>query len=172
MFGLSYDWLPLSLAYQFKRFPNVYFALMSVLACFSFSPKEEWSFILTFTMILLADSFKEMYEDYFRWRSDNQTNGRQVLCMKAGRAKLDMTAWKDVKTGDVVVIEKDQEVPADVVVLGSPSFAGTMAIDTANLDGETSLKLKKAVQSVNAEVCLFRSRAIAVQIGWTVNQRQ
>merc|ERR1719379_395306 len=75
--------------------------------------------------------------------------------MLEGRAKLDMTAWKDVKTGDLVVIEQDQEVPADVVVLGSPSFAGTMAIDTANLDGETSLKLKKAVQSVNAEVTSF-----------------
>merc|ERR1719174_2925138 len=93
-----------------------------------------------------------MYEDYFRWKSDNSTNGRQVLCMTEGRTTLEMTAWKNVKTGDLVIIEQDQEVPSDVVVLGSPSQAGTVAIDTANLDGETSLKLKKSVQSVHAEV--------------------
>ena len=34
------------------------------------------------------------------------------------------------------------------VAIGTSSVLGTVAIDTANLDGETSLKLKKAVMPV------------------------
>ena len=40
---------------------------------------------------------------------------------------------------------KDQESPADILVLYSSNSSGLVFVDTMNLDGETNLKEKNAV---------------------------
>ena len=43
--------------------------------------------------------------------------------------------------GDVVKVENDDEFPCDLIVLASPQEEGQCHITTANLDGETNLKV-------------------------------
>ncbi|EPY50778.1 P-type ATPase [Schizosaccharomyces cryophilus OY26] len=50
--------------------------------------------------------------------------------------------WKDVRIGDIVRLTSDESVPADIIALSSPHPNGAVYVETAALDGETSLKTK------------------------------
>ena len=53
--------------------------------------------------------------------------------------------WKDVTVGDVIQLHRDDDVPADVVLLHADGPNGIAFIETMALDGETNLKTKQAV---------------------------
>jgi len=46
--------------------------------------------------------------------------------------------WQELKVGDIVKVEKDQEIPADLLVIQAPK--DIVFVSTMNLDGETNLK--------------------------------
>jgi phospholipid-translocating ATPase len=50
-----------------------------------------------------------------------------------------------IRVGDLLVLEKNQRIPADVVLLRTSDSSGTCFIRTDQLDGETDWKLKVAV---------------------------
>ena len=50
---------------------------------------------------------------------------------------------KDLKVGDVVKVMNHDEIPCDIVVVSSSDEKGQCHIMTANLDGETNLKVGK-----------------------------
>ncbi|KAH8647725.1 phospholipid-translocating P-type ATPase [Xylariales sp. PMI_506] len=52
--------------------------------------------------------------------------------------------WQDVRVGDILRIDRDSSLPADVVLLNATGPNGMAYIDTAALDGETNLKSKQA----------------------------
>jgi phospholipid-transporting ATPase len=57
-----YSWFPLSLLYQFRRFSNAYFLVISILTFLPFSPKNPASMISTFALVLMFTMIKEAYE--------------------------------------------------------------------------------------------------------------
>ncbi|KAL2316148.1 Phospholipid-transporting ATPase [Schizosaccharomyces pombe] len=60
--------------------------------------------------------------------------------------------WKDVRVGDIIRLTSDQTLPADVIALSSPNPNGAIYIETAALDGETSLKTR-LVNSTLRSLC-------------------
>lgn len=48
--------------------------------------------------------------------------------------------WQEVKVGDIVRMSRDNDVPADIVLLHSTGENGIAYVDTMGLDGETNLK--------------------------------
>lgn len=50
-----------------------------------------------------------------------------------------------LRVGDLVMLEKNQRVPADLVLLRTSDASGTCFIRTDQLDGETDWKLRVAV---------------------------
>jgi phospholipid-translocating ATPase len=50
-----------------------------------------------------------------------------------------------IRVGDLVLLEKNQRVPADMVLLSTSEEEGSCFIRTDQLDGETDWKLKVAV---------------------------
>ena len=46
--------------------------------------------------------------------------------------------WADIKSGELVKVSKDEEFPADMVLLKSDKQTGIAFVDTMNLDGEVS----------------------------------
>ncbi|QWU87443.1 hypothetical protein CA3LBN_001708 [Candidozyma haemuli] len=63
-------------------------------------------------------------------------------------------AWKEVKVGDVIRVQNNEEVPADVLILSSSDTDNCCYVETKNLDGETNLKVKQAMKfsSQNSEL--------------------
>lgn len=81
------------------------------------------------------------------------------------------TSWSNIRVGDILKISRNETVPADCVFFSSTTeSSGTpeiVYVQTAQLDGETSLKMKQAIPpTVNFftddEQCAnFRGRLIA-----------
>jgi len=46
--------------------------------------------------------------------------------------------WSQVKVGQVVKVMKDEEIPADLLIINAPK--DIVYVSTMNLDGETNLK--------------------------------
>ncbi|KAJ2713785.1 hypothetical protein H4R19_002077, partial [Coemansia spiralis] len=60
--------------------------------------------------------------------------------------------WENVQVGDLLRISKDDWIPADCIVLASTGFDGTCFVETAALDGETTLKQKQALEATNSAI--------------------
>ena len=93
---------------------------------------------------------KEAIEDWKRHRADKVENGRGVKVWdNEGKAWRDMR-WDEVVVGDLVCVEEDTYFPADIMLLSvADSPDGICYVETMNLDGETNLKMKKAVDATN-----------------------
>jgi phospholipid-translocating ATPase len=77
-----------------------------------------------------------------------------------GSAKWERTLWKKLEVGDIVLLRDNDQVPADIVVLSTSDPDGLCYLETKNLDGETNLKVRKAVRatsSISSEEDLERS---------------
>ena len=89
-------------------------------------------------------------EDYLRHTDDQRTNQRMVLVRRQGCFTKVM--WEDVLVGDILKIPGRGQVPADCLLLAAQQHDGhisdTCYVQTMQLDGETNLKLKRAVQDV------------------------
>ena len=58
------------------------------------------------------------------------------------KSKFDHKYWEDIIVGDFIEIQKDEQIPADILILQSSLDPGMCFVDTMNLDGETNLKEK------------------------------
>lgn len=65
----------------------------------------------------------------------------------SGKARFKKDYWKNVQVGDFVRIYSEDQVPADIVILSTSDPDGACYVETKNLDGETNLKVRKALHS-------------------------
>mmetsp|Transcript_19543 Transcript_19543/g.46668 ORF Transcript_19543/g.46668 Transcript_19543/m.46668 type:complete len:1120 (-) Transcript_19543:221-3580(-) len=137
------NFLPLNLFQQFSRIANLYFALIAILQLIPGLAPTSWvTTVIPLGFVLSVNIAKELYDDYYRHREDLEVNSREVEVLRAA-GEVERVVWKDLRVGDVVRIGRDQEVPADLVLLASEDEEGICYAETANLDGETNLKLRR-----------------------------
>ena len=55
--------------------------------------------------------------------------------------------WRHVRVGDFIELRCDEVIPADILVLSSTDPGQICYIETANIDGETSLKQRQVAPS-------------------------
>ncbi|TYJ37645.1 hypothetical protein E1A91_A05G389400v1 [Gossypium mustelinum] len=139
------NFLPKSLFEQFRRVANIYFL---VVACVSFSPLAPYSapsIILPLVVVVGATMAKEGVEDWRRNLQDIEANNRKVEVYDKSSCSFRQTKWKDLRVGDLVKVCKDEYFPADLLLLSSSYEDVVCYVETMNLDGETNLKLKHAL---------------------------
>ena len=116
---------------------------------------------------------KEAYDDYKRYLRDKEANSTKYLILDPSSsphpshddiiendedtigpdAPMNPSAGphtraipsSKIRVGDLVFLEKNQRVPADMVLLRTSDSSGTCFIRTDQLDGETDWKLRVAV---------------------------
>jgi phospholipid-translocating ATPase len=114
------------------------------------------TYIAPLAFVLFVTMGKEAYDDYKRYLRDNEANSQKYLILtthptsshsSAADAALYTRAVPSstLRVGDLVHLEKNQRVPADVVLLRTSDSSGTCFIRTDQLDGETDWKLRVAV---------------------------
>jgi hypothetical protein len=135
-----------SLYEQFRRVANFYFLSMAGLSLTPFSPV---SYVTTWAPLILVigiSMFKEALEDYKRHKQDMEQNNSLVDAFEPGSGARTTVAWRDARPGDVLCVLRDEPFPADLLFLASSNPEGSCYVETKNLDGETNLKLKKALE--------------------------
>jgi phospholipid-translocating ATPase len=105
---------------------------------------------------------KEAYDDYKRNLRDREANSARYLVLpwhssphnddELSHALLEdnlpptrSVPSSSIRVGDLVLLEKNQRVPADLILLRTSDSSGTCFIRTDQLDGETDWKLRVAV---------------------------
>ena len=53
--------------------------------------------------------------------------------------------WANLRTGDILKLDEDCPIPADILLLACSEQEGEAFVQTANLDGERTLKRRRAV---------------------------
>lgn len=76
-----------------------------------FSPKSPGSMIGTFAAVLVFTMFKELFEDWFRMKSDREVNNSKTLVFDKEEKRLKYCAWKDIQLGDIIRVNKDETFP-------------------------------------------------------------
>jgi phospholipid-transporting ATPase len=159
--------LPKFLYEQFSKYANLFFLFTAILQQIpGISPTSRYTTIVPLAIVLMVSAIKEYIEDYRRKQSDAQLNNSKAQVLK-GSSFTD-TRWINVAVGDIVRVESESPFPADLVLLASSEPEGLCYIETANLDGETNLKIKQAIP----ETADFVSPAELARLGGKIRSEQ
>lgn len=111
---------------------------------------------------------KEGIEDWKRHKQDREVNNRSAQVLDPVSGHLVRKRWRDLRVGDVVKVTKDHPFPADLLLLSADGDEGACYIETANLDGETNLKLRKAMDQTKGLRTLeqLAGKSVRVRAGW------
>ncbi|XP_048541119.1 putative phospholipid-transporting ATPase 9 [Triticum urartu] len=137
--------VPKSLFEQFRRVANFYFLVSGILTLTPLAPYSAVSALLPLSVVITATMLKEGVEDWRRKQQDIELNNR-IVKVHRGNGSFEETKWKYIKIGDVIKVEKDNFFPADLILLSSNYPDGICYVETMNLDGETNLKIKQALE--------------------------
>ncbi|XP_030273832.1 phospholipid-transporting ATPase ID-like isoform X2 [Sparus aurata] len=139
-----FTFLPLNLFEQFQRIANAYFLFLLVLQVIPQISSLSWfTTVVPLVLVLTVTALKDATDDINRHRSDNQVNNRKVQVLID--RKLRSEKWMDVQVGDIIKLENNQFVTADLLLLSSSEPLNLVYIETAELDGETNLKVRQAL---------------------------
>ncbi|MQL91341.1 hypothetical protein Taro_023951, partial [Colocasia esculenta] len=83
---------------------------------------------------------REAWDDYNRYLSDKKANEKEVWVVSCGIRKRIQA--QDIRVGNIVWLRENDEVPCDLVLIGTSESQGACFVETAALDGETDLKTR------------------------------
>ena len=149
--------LPTVIYNQFKQFGNFFYLVMAIS---QFIPDIKVGFLFAYVsplcVVVIVSLLKELIDDVNRRIQDLKTNSTKVTTIQFIKNKKNKNSLKELKKikksysnlkiGDIIELNKDEKVPADIIVLKTfnESEDSNTFIRTDQLDGETDWKLRKA----------------------------
>ena len=148
-----YNFFFMNLFEQFSKIANIYFLFLAFLQTIKLVSITGGipTILPPLAFIVLLTMIKDVYEDYKRYKSDEEENTKETLVYAEGQF---VTAkWKEVRVGQIVKVLKNQFFPADLLLLSSSDYRkGICFIETKNLDGETNLKTKNVCDDLKDQI--------------------
>lgn len=139
-----FTFLPGVLFSQFRYFFNFYFLL---LACSQFVPEMRLGALYTYWVplgfVLAVTIIREAVEEIRCYVRDKEVNS-QVYSRLTSRGTVKVKS-SNIQVGDLILVEKNQRVPADMIFLRTSEKNGSCFLRTDQLDGETDWKLRLPV---------------------------
>jgi phospholipid-translocating ATPase len=151
---------------QFTKVANFYFLVVAILQMIpGLSTTGTYTTIVPLLIFVGISMGKEGFDDWRRYRLDKEENNREAWVLRPGHGNTSDGAsvisnsqdwerikWKEIRVGDVIKLQRDQPIPADIALLHASGPNGVAYIETMALDGETNLKNKQPCQPVS-KVC-------------------
>uniref|UniRef100_A0A5F8H3X5 Phospholipid-transporting ATPase n=1 Tax=Monodelphis domestica TaxID=13616 RepID=A0A5F8H3X5_MONDO len=129
--------LPLNLYEQFHRSANLYFLFVVLLQTIPEISTLPWfSLMMPLVCLLIIRGTRDLVDDIVRIS----------LCSFCKKR------WRDIHVGDVVCLQKDDFVPADLLLLATSEPSSLCYVETADIDGETNLKFRQALIITHKEL--------------------
>lgn len=130
--------LPLVLFGQFRFFLNLYFLLM---ALSQFIPDIRIGYPYTYwgplSFVLTVTICREAIDDYRRYQRDREVNSQKYKrLIVSERHALELVPSSKLKVGDIIIVEKNERVPADLILLRTSDKSGSVFVRTDQLDGK------------------------------------
>uniref|UniRef100_A0A8C4JQD3 Phospholipid-transporting ATPase n=1 Tax=Dromaius novaehollandiae TaxID=8790 RepID=A0A8C4JQD3_DRONO len=120
--------LPRFLYEQIRKAANAFFLFVALLQQIpDVSPTGRYTTLVPLLFILTIAGIKEIIEDYKRHKADSAVNKKKTI------------------VGDFVKVTNGQHLPADMIIVSSSEPQAMCYIETANLDGETNLKIRQGL---------------------------
>ncbi|XP_078396036.1 putative phospholipid-transporting ATPase IIB isoform X3 [Cetorhinus maximus] len=139
-----FTFVPGVLYQQFKFFLNLYFLVVS---CSQFVPSLKIGYLYTYWaplgFVMAVTIVREALDEFRRYQRDEEMNS-QLYSKLTIRGKVQVKS-SDIQVGDLIIVEKNQRIPADMIFLRTSEKSGACFIRTDQLDGETDWKLRVAV---------------------------
>uniref|UniRef100_A0A8D2LP39 Phospholipid-transporting ATPase n=1 Tax=Varanus komodoensis TaxID=61221 RepID=A0A8D2LP39_VARKO len=139
-----FTFLPAVLFNQFKYFFNLYFLF---LACSQFVPEMRLGALYTYWVplgfVLTVTIVREAVEEIRCYMRDKEVNS-QIYSKLIARGTVKVKS-SNIQVGDLIIVEKNQRVPADMIFLRTSEKNGSCFLRTDQLDGETDWKLRLPV---------------------------
>lgn len=146
------NFIPKNIFEQFRRVANFYFLCIGVIQTVTNSPVSPVTSLTPLIFVVVTTAIKQGYEDWLRHKADNAVNRRKINVLVGENFEERESA--SIRVGDIVQVFDNQEIPCDLVVLSTDSPDGRCHVTTANLDGETNLKVIFAHLFL-LEICLI-----------------
>jgi phospholipid-transporting ATPase len=137
---------------QFSKYANLFFLFTAAIQQVpGVSPTNQYTTIAPLAAVLLASAFKEVQEDMVqsphlhsinllthpiqkRHQSDGELNASKAKVLTT-QSIFEERKWKNIQVGDVVRLENNDFIPADMILISSSEPEGLCYIETSNLDG-------------------------------------
>uniref|UniRef100_G3X013 ATPase phospholipid transporting 11A n=1 Tax=Sarcophilus harrisii TaxID=9305 RepID=G3X013_SARHA len=139
-----WNFIPKNLFEQFRRIANFYFLIIFLVQLIIDTPTSPVTSGLPLFFVIAVTAIKQGYEDWLRHKADNAMNQCPVHFIQHG--KLVRKQSRNLRVGDVVMVNDGETFPCDLIFLSSSREDGTCYVTTASLDGESSHKTYYAVQ--------------------------
>uniref|UniRef100_A0AAQ6A9D3 Phospholipid-transporting ATPase n=1 Tax=Amphiprion ocellaris TaxID=80972 RepID=A0AAQ6A9D3_AMPOC len=131
-----FTFLPLNLFEQFRRLANAYFLFLFCLQLIPQVSSLSWfTTAVPLILVLGITAVKDANDDINRHRTDKQVNNRRVDVLVDGQNEK----WMNVQVGDIIKLENNQFVTADLLLLSSSEPLNLVYVETAELDGSVSV---------------------------------
>ncbi|XP_062516349.1 phospholipid-transporting ATPase ID-like isoform X2 [Corticium candelabrum] len=136
--------LPKNLFEQFQRVANVYFLFLLILQLVpQISSLNPVTTAVPLVFVLGVTAVKDAYDDFLRHRSDDEINHRDTFVLR--NKSFVTVVWEKVKVGEIIKVKNNDFITADLLVLSSSEENNLCYVETAELDGETNLKVRQAI---------------------------
>ncbi|XP_059148983.1 phospholipid-transporting ATPase ID-like isoform X1 [Physella acuta] len=143
-----FTFLPKNLFEQFQRLANAYFLGLLVLQMLPvISSLTPVTTLIPLAAVLLLSALKDALDDYQRHRSDDQVNNRRSYVLRD--KKIVEERWHKVVVGDIILLKNNDYIAADLLLLSTSEPHSLCYIETAELDGETNLKVRQALEDTS-----------------------
>lgn len=116
----------IAFALQFKKVVNIFYLITGVLNFFpTIAVNSPLAVIGPTVAIMLIGVIKEFVSELKRWKEDKMVNATPVKRMAgpgSAASSKDKICWEDttlaeIKVGDIIRIDDEEQVPADCVLL-------------------------------------------------------
>lgn len=142
----------------------------TISACLQYIPaistNDPLATIIPLGYVIAVGMLKEFLADYKRYKSDKKTNSTPcTIKVKENQDEFvsRVVNSEDLKVGDVVELKDGEIIPADLVILTTKDARCEAFNKTASLDGETNLKPKLALSSVNSGLFSANSPLLTIE---------